>query len=557
MVTGEKYMITKYNFYDSVPVGVAEFSEFFKTIQSTLDSVLLFSFSNTTGLSFSEAGGFVESNPVKVVQFTNSNGKNMFVLSGVEKDGIIFTKSGSFFSEVVPVVTDLASLNIIEWTLLASSGAYIPNQKDLIYSTNLPYRIAYANGTHLDFGAYEYRYNGVPQRDSAVRSILDDTGKVIEIRASAFTFGAEYPHPILNKKYVNTSVGMTLSDYIRIFGSSTNGEGYFDLKFSYTNFSVEGSQIILRRLISGNPFYIYLPQDFSGGFGVKENTYKIIDKARGILRIKLTSSFLSQFKSSAETDSQVDFEIIAPELLVEELNNGVISYKSRYGSVFSGTTNNIELLSLNQVLGEYILQRVPVEKINSSNSEIIFSERFANSSDMVLAVRYSGIAEVQEEKQKAKYYPDVISLFFTAAVQDNLPGDVIAAVDINKTSWYNWDVSSREYKPVNRLEKAYLKLVSPRDGVAGFNPVNPILKFAAGKAEFTYVYPSKTTLGTRDEFVRRDAAIPEPQHINPIAIKTVLAQDETLTVNVNEQMVLRKNYTVNGNLIVNGDFFVD
>jgi hypothetical protein len=128
------------------------------------------------------------------------------------------------------------------------------------------------------------------------------------------------------------------------------------------------------------------------------------------------------------------------------------------------------------------------------------------------------------------------------------------------------------------MERAYVSLAS-RIGVIGkgakdgtgvggaklptLNPLNPIFRYNSGASNNYYVHQSKVGLpenvGKVEEYVRRDAALPEPHYINPPIVKMFLASGETLHITENHQMAVKRKYTIQNDavLTVDGMLVVD
>ena len=107
-------MLTKFNFYDGVPVGPDNFSEFFNTVQSNVDAVLTLAFDSNGATDLSDTGGHLQTNPVeyrlldtsqgsywvlssgkaRTRNVVDANGNSVAVFSPELSKGILFAKTG-------------------------------------------------------------------------------------------------------------------------------------------------------------------------------------------------------------------------------------------------------------------------------------------------------------------------------------------------------------------------------------------------------------------------------------------------------------------------------
>jgi hypothetical protein len=566
VVIRENSMITKYNFYDGIPVGVREFQEYFDTIKKSANAALMFAFfeSNEEVIN-STVGGYLENAPVVLKALpTGIAGSSAYVLSGVNGSiGTLFLKGSAYFDTYeVPLVDGVDDVRVATWELLGTDGEYkIDGNLHFTLADNpLPLHVIrkVEGGAVMERGLYDIRYNGIPQMNDA-SSFYDNDGRLADIRFSKLILGAEYPYPVLASKYVYTSRHQSLSFFRSKFASNAR-LGYFDLMFPHSNFVVEGAIIILRRVVgNGNILYLNVLEDTTPGPVIKPNRFKLVDKARGIVRFNLTDDFITNLKINAlEPDAAVSFEIICPEILMEEISNNVVYYRSRYGGISYSASENAEILRYVDTGSR--LEPIATQKLSTSNNDVILSEKKTRTPSTILAVKYYADPIIDPKKQTNKYIPDTFMLFFTNGIITPNPDGVLGSLDINKTSWYNWDANISEYKPVNRLERANIGLIDTIDipytkGII-FNPRQEVKKEKVGLSEWTYVHDSKRTIGTKNEFVRRDAAIPEPHHVNPVMTKMILPADELLRVPQNEQMHIALSYTVDGILTVDGYLIV-
>lgn len=565
-------MITKFNFYDGVPVGVREFQEFFDNIKRSANAALMFAFfESNEEVIRNTTGGYLEDAPVVIKGFETGSTAKAYVLSGVNAFGTLFIKGKSYFDTYeIPLVEKVEDIPTYTWDLLATHGDSRTDGK-LYYEplpnneVEIPVRVIRPGMNGLvEKGLTEIRYNGIPQEtDSIATYDLDD--RLTSLVFPKITLGAEYPHPLLGKKYIKTNTHHTLEFYRTNFNSNKQ-MGYFDLMFPFSNFIIEGAIIILRRVTPGGvKLYQNVQEDVTPGRQVKANRFKVIDRARGIVRFNLTKDYLSNLKvSSNEADNEVDFEIICPEILMEEVSNNVVYYRSRYGGISYAASDNSEILRY--VDGGNRLELIPTQKLNTSSNDVILYEKKTRTPSTILAVRYMSDPVVSGAKQSNKYLPDIITLFFSNGIITSEPEEVLGVMAINKTSWYNWDASKAEYTPINRLERANVGLISTKDleyiSKTGktpiiFNPRQEVRKEKVGLSEWVYTHYSKRTLGVKNEFVRRDAHIPEPHHVNPVITKMTLVEDESLRVPEDEQMNIRLYYTVEGNLTIDGFLLVE
>lgn len=559
-------MIIKYNFYDGIPVGVREFQEYFDTIKKSANASLLFAFfeSNEEVIN-TTVGGYLESAPVIIKELpTGITGSSAYVLSGVKGTGTLFLKGTAYFDTYeIPLINDINDLHVASWDILATLGNYKAdgNLHFSLAETNFPLRvIRKKEGTQvLEKGLYDIRYNGIPQiNDSS--TVYDNAGRLVGLRFNKLVLGAEYPYPVLSKKFVPLHRPQALSFYKTRFASNAR-LGYFDLMFPHSNFVIEGAIVILRRVApNGTVLYLNVLQDTTSGPAVKANRFKVVDRARGILRFNLSDDFITNLKLvSTEPDANVTFEIICPEILTEEVSNNVVYYRSRYGGISYSASENAEILRY--VDNGTRLEPIPTQKLSTSNNDIILYEKKTRTPSTILAVRYFADPIIDPKKQTNKYFPDIFTLFFSNGIITSVPDDILGSLEINKTSWYNWDASVAEYKPVHRLERANIGLIEKVDipyttGIV-FNPRQEIKKEKVGLSEWVYVHDNKRTLGFKNEFVRRDAHIPEPHHINPPMTRMTLPVDEPLRIPEDEQMHMSLSYKIEGILTVDGFLIVD
>lgn len=560
-------MIMKYNFYDGIPVGVREFQEYFDTIKKSANASLLFAFfESNEEIINSTVGGYLENAPIELKGLpTGISGTFGYVISGVgNKSGTLFLKGGSYFDTYeIPYINGVEDIEVTRVEILATSGEYQADGKLHFNRGNtlLPVRsIRKKEGSSVvEQGFYDIRFNGIPQiNDDSVD--YDEQGRVQEIVFQKLILGAEYPHPVLARKFVPTHKPQSLSFYRSTFASNTR-LGYFDLMFPHSNFVSEGAIIILRRVTpNGTVIYSNVLEDLTPSSTVKANRFKVVDKARGILRFNLTEDFIKTLKVNAnEPDANVTFEIISPEILMEEVSNNVVYYRSRYGGISYASSENAEILRYTDDGGR--LDVIAPQKLSTSNSDVILYEKKTKTPSTILAVRYVAEPIVSVEKQTNKYNPDIFTLYYSSGVITSDASSILGTLDINKASWYNWDANIIEYKPVHRIERASIGLIVSGDitytqGII-FNPRLEVKKEKVGLAEWTYVHESKKTVGVINEFVRRDAAIPEPHHVNPVMTKMILAADEYLRIPENEQMRIGIRYTVEGTLVADGYLIVD
>lgn len=654
-------MLTNIKFYESVPIGGNNFSEFFKTVQQTSDAVLSMAF----GLDYTinVTGGSLPNRPVEYRSLTSSDGAVYFCLSAknaiyksngslneAESSSVIFAKVGTrYASEYIPYIRALGydqnmtdrylgfeDLPVYYWEVLATAFD-IPsmiNKKQLTYKNNIPlspyrvskeYNISKSEHSFLvEKGVMDVRYNGVPQTEVNSNDLRFYTANPASLSRyqskSAYIFGnsnqltltqvqlgAEYPEPTVSGKYkYGTVEGCKLDEWKNNFGTK---EGYLEIRFPYTNFAAGESAILIKRTEDpyfdsnggvigtyNDPKYVYLPEDSSSGPEIASGCYKIIDKNRSIIRVNVTNNTLEGLRTtSSETLDNIRFTVISPEKLLEAIGeNGITRYYSRYGRVFTGEYTKTELVNLFYDQGTTSIQvNRLTEGVNTEPStDLIFSDKSSAIQGGIYAIAYPANALIDIESQKNKYYPDVVSMyyvpvvpFFPVPVADlglDLPAlkekykEFDAVVDVseieaylekNLTSWYNQDVIEREYKPVPRKEEYRVSLKKKGRLVGGidplkFDPTVLILRGNAGPSLNYYVHVRKTdwpeNVGKIDEYVRRDAALPEPHYIDPPITKTFLEYEDTLEIKAGHQMFSGIQYSLekDSELYCNGQFLL-
>jgi len=658
-------MLTKYNFYEGVPVGPDNFSGFYNTLFQNSDAIMALAFASGGTTEVNNTGGHLQSQPVTFKLVRSSTGTYFYVLSSriarTEKSddgsdvfsaenssGTIFGKLGKrYFTEDIPYIRSpgtpygtteeqaIEDMRVYSWETIATgfdADEYLGTRK-LVYKVNIPlnpfrvvkeYNKAVEAPTYkIEQGVMDLRYNGIPQpqlNSNDMRLYTPIIESVSRYARNAYTvgtngasnklvledkliFGAEHPHPMSKGKFrYGTVEGLNKSGWLDNFGVSNNK--YIEVRFPFANFTTEQAHIILRRSSDmyydsrngiptrTDPKYVHLQEDSSGGSEVQDGFFKVMDRAKGIIRINASQTLLLSYlrNSSQESISDIRFTILCPEQLLESYEeDSTIRYRTRYGKVFTGSYLDTELVSVSYepATGRFDVNRITEGINNEDGTDVIYVDRTAAVKTVLLAIRYPAKVKIESEPQRLKYIPDTLSMFYVAAVplsNSTTPGsvanvnDIVTFVETNKYSWYNQDVKNREYRPVSRAERAYVSLASTLgvigngaldgSGLGGnklptLNPLNPIFRYNSGASENYYVHRSKVSLpvnvGTKEEYVRRDAALPEPHYINPPIVKMFLASGESLHITTDHQMSVKRKYTVQNDavLVVDGYLFVD
>lgn len=561
-----------------------------------------------------------------------------------ESKGIAFFKYNSrYFTEEINYIRTAGSdqgypqemrhkafedVTVHSWETVASGfdpESYV-TRKELTYVTNIPlnpYRLIKEVSLNDPEGVYTYlvdkgvmdlRYNGIPQSqtnsndtrfytsnpssrtryESRAGYIFSDGTAANKITLKGVTLGGEHPYPVVKGKFkFGTTEGMDLKGWRDAFGPSTTSP-YIDVRFAHSNFGTMEAHIIIRRsfdpYIDGDgvigtvrdPKYVYIKEDTTSGTSVAEGHFKVLDKAKGVVRVNVDSATLSFLKESpTESPAKIRFTIVNPEQLIESSSdNGVVRFRSRYGKVFTGEYLDTELVTL---FYDYKTSRIEVNRITEgintdSDTDVLYSDKSSSVKNVVLALRYPGKPIIDVEAQKNKYYPDVLSMFYVPLIpfsptEVNSSGTVTdissieAFVELNRADWYNQDVPNREYKPVSRKDEIKVSLKKVGEYVGGFdpivfNPLQPIFRENSGASQNYYLHSRKVArpenVGEIEEYVRRDAALPEPHYINPPITKTFLESGDTLNITPGFQMTAFINYVLeeNSELIVNGQFII-
>ena len=302
-------MLTKFNFYEGVPVGPDNFNNFFTAVMKNSDAVLTLAFGDGT---IDYNGGHLATKSVeyRVLETTNGNfyvlsakdaildeiinpdGSASGIFSPSKSKGIIFSKSNDrYFSEEIPYIRtstvpfgytgDLRykaceDVPVLEWQTVGTGY----NQADFVATGNFvyrkniptaPYRLIkevsggdFINYTYkIDTGVMDLRYNGVPQTGTnsndlrfytAAQASKDryesKSGYIYDVGGNkvtlnTLTLGAEYPHPLYLGKYKFGTVEGQILSDWK--ANFGDSSGYINLLFPYSNFGSFSAHIILRR----------------------------------------------------------------------------------------------------------------------------------------------------------------------------------------------------------------------------------------------------------------------------------------------------------------------
>ena len=560
-------MLVNMNFYEGVPVGPSDFSEFFRSVKKNVDSLLIYTLSSSFAQNnLSANGGYVIGGELEIAEMSG-----FYVLRSrnINKKGILFAKdpsNGRYFVEEYPYFTEIKDMPVVAWEILASGNdkSLLGNDKtrvELVYPNKIlpKYPIMWEkdiNGNYIIQSRkyYSVRYNGVPQ---GAYDLKQDSLVFTKLQ-----LGAEYPWPVDAKgTFVDTTVPRTFYEWTQVLGQN----GVIYLRFPNSNFSIDTPILLMRERSvdsSGTLVYSYhaLREDKSFDNEVATNSFKVIDKAKGIVKIKITEQFVKYVLKSNKNSPAFDF--IVPEQLVSVINNGIVEYKTRFGSIYNGDTSQVELLSLNFKGNELILNRIIDDLSNTPGTDTIYVDRAKTVGDILLAVKYDAVPRVETTAQRNKFFPDIITLFYSTGVPaSSVAGAsrVRAIVENNKASWYNQNVAIAEYRPVNRMDKSFVTLVGA-DWLSTpdlINPIQPLTISNSALPAYTYGYKDKVTLGTVDKYVRADAKVPEPHYVNPTIVKMTLPQDELLIIYEDQQMSVHRRYKIDGRIIVDGLLIIE
>lgn len=406
---------------------------------------------------------------------------------GLKDVGSLFGyKDGEFYRfEVLNAISN--EPQVLEWQVLATDAAVVGNEYVLsntdVLHRQLPYRPITKSGTYSN-GYYDIRFNGIPQENSYYT--FQGSGgsfRTQTVALQGLTLGAEYPRPVLNGRYdSNFSYGTGVNNT----ALQTTYGGV--VTFSNTNFGIDyGGHILLYRHSGSSRRFAYIPQDTSSSPEPTAGTYKIIDAARGMIKLNITPAQRLQLAFSGETidPDTVDFTIISAEQLQESVSSGMTLYSSRYGDVYDGESANVLLLSYVFDGQAHIVNEVPQGELSTDTGAVLLADSASKYGDSVmLAVTYGGVVNAVEmiRVQANRYIPDVFQLYYSTGILTSeasgspLSPDVRAVVEHNPTSWYNRDILDGSYFPVARSVNTWYSLMSTAEA-SQFDAFNPNYEF--------------------------------------------------------------------------------
>jgi hypothetical protein len=328
--------------------------------------------------------------------------------------------------------------------------------------------------------------NGVPQvgDDHISVSGFYDTESLVSsdmLLFNSFRFGAEYPTArysnIENHQYANQIIdGFSYinSSQSSLGNSLSNTEFNNTLYFPFTDFLLNPILVLVHQRVSDNLedyYYIPMDTDFSSEGIIRFNHYKIEDPSSGKVR------FNFRLPIGKEGDR---FRIVSIEQLQEASQDGVTEYVSKYGTLYSPTSNfdlTTKILSFDPTLLlatnlETSLPKInliPSTKIITSSGRAIIRDsegEFTRSS--LYGFSYPGrvIADELVKIQAIKYEPDILKLYYypdTTAFEfykQSVPYPVYIHIAKNEVSWYNRGINRVIYDPIPRADANLLHVAA-------------------------------------------------------------------------------------------------
>lgn len=475
-------MITRLNTYEGVPLGAGNFEEYLAYVRSFLGANFGFS-TNIMG----NDGGFFESD---LFVYTSKgaapqSGIHAFSPSGSVEAGNLFGREGGEFYRfsVLNAVSEIPHVN--RWEILATDAAQLGLGSFRFENTSptakqLPYRpVRTFDDNVYSYGYYAITLNGIPQTDYS----FTFTGSGAQFRTqtidlNTLSLGAEYPVPIKDGRFDSTGIDREFTYHsLRNNYDST-------LTFANTNFGIDnGGHILLYREGGASNRYVYIPQDVSSLPDPEPGTYKVVDAARGIIKLNVTGAQVMQLAHDGEIGfnwETVEFGVVSAEQLQEATVGGVNSFFSRYGGVYTGNTSTANVVSYIYDGQEHIVTQVPEGDLaTGAGSTLLRDTSGAYGDSLMLAIYYeaAGIHTEFELSQTSRYSPDTFQLYYSPGIiriEAPNTSSISAVVEHNPISWYNRDVLDAGYYPVARANQTLYSMLTVAeasnfsDGI--FNP---------------------------------------------------------------------------------------
>lgn len=470
-------MITKLNTYEGVPVGGTNFEDFLSYVRAFLGA----NFGFSTNVLDNDGGYFSSDNFTYVSRDAVNPADSAFFFVPTGQDvGSLFGKKGieyyRFEVQEAGVLDPQAQL----WTLLATKSES-PDLDKLVFTNTseenklLPYRPLRKNedDNYLE-GYLDVRLNGTPQIGEADYSVsFTNVSNFMEqtLQFNKIRLGAEFPKPILDGRYDNTfldpEVGISRNTLESVYDSK--------MSFEFTNFSTEfGGHILLWRRVGLVNYFSYVSQDLGSDGPIPSGKYRVLDYSRGIIELNISADQLNMLRhpgDGPDAAADIPFIVVSAEQLLEDTSGGVTSHISRYGEVYDGSSTDALLAEYIFDGSSNIVREIPDTLYSSSLGKVLLEDVNQSFTDgIILAIEYYGIPNVDviSEVQKNRYKPDTFQLYYnTGIVLPTAPGtsNIRAFVEINPSSWYNRDILSAEYFPVNRTEETYYSLITTDEAV--------------------------------------------------------------------------------------------
>lgn len=468
-------MITKINTHEGVPLGGNNFEDLLSYIRNFLSA----NFSFSTSAVGNQGGYFLPDDFVFTDKAAVSPSDSAYFFGpNVVAAGSLFGKKGDEYYRFEVKNHTVTEPQINVWTVLATNTS----GNNMVYTNTseenklLPYRPLFKTGDgEFQNGYQEVRLNGMVQDDYSLELVSNNNFQEQELSFNTLSFGPELPKPVLNNVYTKFSMGdgFTKSELESQFDSK--------LTFEFTNFSTEfGGHIILHK--PGTELYVYLPMDYGVAGEAPSGSYRVIDYARSIVEINPSSTQLEMLRIDSEigdANTTVKFVVFSTEQLLQDTVNNTTRYRSRYGAVYNGNIDDAVLLEYSFDGSTNIVRKIPNTEYSGVASDVILVDDNGNyTGNVILAVTYRGVAnkEILSLAQKSRYIPDTLQLYYNTGIILPTSGgtsSIRAVVESNSGSWFNQDVYSAEYSPVNRVEETFYSLITTAEeanfGIT-FNP---------------------------------------------------------------------------------------
>lgn len=328
-------------------------------------------------------------------------------------------------------------------------------------------------------------YNGIPQIGDDFESfdgfydeeLLKTSDSLI---LNSFRFGSEFPSPEYtleeNHQFANEVIDgfdYINSDTSNLNKSLANKNFNNSLYFPFTDFLLNPTLVLLHYDASeGTENFYYIPKDddFSNRGFVKVNHYRVEDASSGKVKFNFDLSI---------QDVNDKFWIVSAEQLSESIENNVVNYFPKFGTIYSPTVNfdlTTKVLSLdeNLILNTNLsaslpkLELIPSTKIiASSNGPLITDSEGEFTRNTIYAFSYPARVDASEliKAQASRYETDVLKVFYysdvTASefVEQSEPYPVYVHIEKNDVSWFNRGINKLVYDPVSRADYHELHVV--------------------------------------------------------------------------------------------------